>query len=67
MKKTEDKPDNSRRKFLQGVASTGAGTAVAALIPGSATAAAEQSEPEKKPQGYRLTQHILDYYKSTAS
>lgn len=67
MKQNDNKPDNNRRKFLQGVATTGAGTAVAALLPVTAVAV-EQSQPEKKkPEGYRLTQHILDYYKSAAS
>lgn len=65
MKKNDNKPDNNRRKFLQGVASTGA--AAVALMPVTVNASVEQHDVDKKKQGYRLTEHILDYYKSAAS
>ena len=62
----------SRRTFLSGGALIGAGAVAAAIAPNMAAAASEtQIEVENKPgdkqeDGYRLTQHIADYYKSTA-
>ena len=56
----------SRRQFLSGGAAIGA-TAVAVAIP--STALAVEAAPvveNKKEEGYRLTQHIADYYKSAA-
>ena len=42
----------------------GAGIAAAAAVPGAALAAGSE-EPAKKPQqGYHVTRHIIDYYKS---
>lgn len=59
----------SRRKFLSGGALLGAG-AVATLTLPATTVAASKHEPNlednKKEEGYRLTQHIADYYKSAA-
>lgn len=63
----EQTTDSGRRKFLRGAASAGAGVAVIAAVPGAVTATDEKSEKDKSPKGYRLTQHILDYYKSAAS
>ena len=69
MKKTTDKPSTSRRQFLRGAAAT---TGVAAVAATSSTLmatevdAATDAESETE-EGYRLTQHILDYYKSAAS
>jgi hypothetical protein len=58
----------SRRSFLRD-AGVGTGAAVAAAAaPGAALADAADPEPAEKPRrGYRLTRHILDYYKSAAS
>ena len=65
----KDQPiDSKRRDFLQGsiaaatgiVATTAAGTSIAAVADTNAGV-----EPEKK-EGYRLTKHIADYYKSAA-
>jgi len=57
----------SRRKFLSGSAILSA-SAVAVAIAPNAAVAATKTEPvvEKKEEGYRLTQHIADYYKSAA-
>lgn len=63
----EQVTDNSRRKFLRGTAGAGAGVAVVAAVPGVVTATDAETEKDKTPKGYRLTQHILDYYKSTTS
>ena len=56
----------SRRQFLSSGAAIGA-TAVAVAIPSTALAVEAASVVEnKKEEGYRLTQHIADYYKSAA-
>jgi len=65
----KDQPtDSKRRDFLRGsiaaatgiAATTAAGTSIAAV-----TDTDVGMEPEKK-EGYRLTRHIADYYKSAA-
>lgn len=67
MKKEQKQlPDAGRRDFLRGSATAGAGVAVAAAVPGIASAADDlQVDDEKK--GYRLTDHIIAYYKTAAS
>lgn len=53
----------SRRKFLTSGALLGAGTVAAVAMPTVVAAAPEVEKPvEKKEEGYRLTQHISDYY-----
>ena len=66
--KQKQSHDKSRREFLQGSASAGVGIAVAATLPGAVTGAEAEtvaSKPESK--GYRLTNHILEYYKTISS
>jgi len=69
MKQEDKQTSESRRAFLRGTVATGAGAAIAATVPGVAVAATPDtaSEPDTKQKGYRLTQHILDYYKTAAS
>jgi len=68
MKDPKQKLSQSRRKFLRDASVMGGIAAVAAGAPGIALAeTAEQATAEKPDEGYRLTQHILDYYKSAAS
>ncbi len=57
----------SRRKFLSGSAILSASAVAVAIVPNAAVAATK-AEPiaKKKEEGYRLTQHIADYYKSAA-
>jgi len=58
----------SRRKFLSGGAILGVSAVAVAIAPNAAIAATKQ-EPDvenKKEEGYRLTKHIADYYKSAA-
>ena len=58
----------SRRQFLSKSAILGAGALAVATLPTIASAI-EKTEPDvenKKEEGYRLTQHIADYYKSAA-
>ena len=65
-----DKPQTSlsRRKFLRNAAISGGVAAASVTAPGIATAESTESAGEDQPQeGYRLTQHIIDYYKSAAS
>lgn len=60
--------DASRREFLRESAAVGVGVVVAASLPGTASAATEQLKSEDlKQKGYRLTDHIAEYYKTTAS
>lgn len=68
MSQSNEKTKISRRKFLKGSVATGAGVAVAAAMPSVAGATVVEGEPEQsKDDRYRLTQHIVDYYKSAAS
>ena len=64
MQPDSDQPTD-RRRFLKTTVAATVATGTAALIPEVALAdAAEQSKPEQKPEGYRVTPHVLDYYKS---
>ncbi len=64
-KKTTDK---GRREFLQDSAAAGLGLVVTASLPGAAAAnSAAEPGAASKENGYRLTSHILEYYKTIAS
>lgn len=68
MKDAKQQVSQSRRKFLREASAGGGIAAIAASAPGVALAEAQQADGEQRPQeGYRLTRHILDYYKSAAS
>lgn len=69
MKKNEKQTDKSRRQFLRGTLAGSTGAALAVTAPGitAATAVDETSETDKSKKGYRLSQHIVDYYKTAAS
>ena len=58
----------SRRQFISSGIILGGGAIAAVALPNTAVAAQEIPEAEntKKEEGYRLTQHIADYYKSAA-
>lgn len=57
----------SRRQFLSSGAALGATAVAAVAIPNAASAAEAVPVVEnKKEEGYRLTQHIADYYKSAS-
>jgi len=57
----------TRRKFLSGSAMLSASAVAVAIAPSAAVAATKVEPVEaKKEEGYRLTQHIADYYKSAA-
>ena len=60
--------DIKRRDFLRGSIVTATGVAAAVATGSSAASVTETAvsiEPDKK-EGYRLTKHIADYYKSAA-
>lgn len=68
MKNSKQQVSQSRRKFLRDAGVSGGIAAVAATSPGIALADTVESGAEQQPErGYRLTKHILAYYKSAAS
>ena len=57
-----------RRDFLKNAAVVGGASAIVVASSGSQAATVEQKESEVKTEkGYRLTQHIRDYYDSARS
>ncbi len=56
----------SRRQFLSSGAAIGATAVAAVAIPNAALAEEVPVAESKKEEGYRLTQHIADYYKSAS-
>lgn len=61
--------DVSRRNFLRGALTAGIGAAAAVVASGGVAAVVEEAEKPAEPpakKGYRLTPHILDYYKSAS-
>ncbi len=66
--KSKQVVDSTRREFLRGSAMAGAGMALMAMVPGQAAAEGQAQEQEQTTgKGYRLTSHILAYYKTAAS
>ena len=68
MSDKEQPADSQRRDFLRGSVAAATGIAAATAAGTSIAAVAETVvgvEPDKK-EGYRLTRHIADYYKSAA-
>lgn len=66
MKSSNSQPeDRQRREFIKKSTLAGAGVAATAVASSSAIAQGE-TEPTRQPEqkGYRLTRHVLDYYKS---
>lgn len=66
MKRDDDQKDNSRREFLRKTAAAGAGAAAAVTLPGVAVAGVPDTQQPSDKKGYRLTRHIVDYYKTAA-
>ena len=72
MKHDENHPKPSpeaRREFLKAGAVVGAilgsGAAAGALLPDAAAAASQEPAPDQPgQQGYKVTQHVLDYYRT---
>jgi len=68
MSEKEQPTDSKRRDFLRGSIAAATGIAASAAAGTSLAAVADTGvgvEPAKK-EGYRLTKHIADYYKSAA-
>ena len=68
MSKKQQQTDSQRRDFLRGSVAAATGLAATVATGNSIAAIADTGvgqEPSKK-EGYRLTQHIADYYKSAA-
>ncbi len=64
--KSPDKVKAGRRTFLKGVAAGSAATvAIVAVDAGAANNAEEPEVARVKSRGYRLTQHVEDYYNTT--
>ena len=59
--------DAARRNFLRNSAATGLGAAVAVSLPATVTAEEEATPEPSVKKGYRLTRHVLDYYKTLTS
>jgi nitrous oxide reductase len=55
---------DSRRAFMKKTTLAGAGLAAGAALPGAVVAATPAEPEKKKQQGYHVTQHVLDYYKT---
>ena len=65
MKNKSQPKDQQRREFIKKSAIVGAGVAATAVASTSAIAGDVTTSTEKPgQQGYQLTQHVLDYYKS---
>jgi hypothetical protein len=69
MKKSKQQISQSRRRFLRDAGISGGIAAVAVSAPSVAVAQSDEETGagEKQQEGYRLTSHILAYYKSAAS
>jgi hypothetical protein len=66
---SESKPKPSRRGFMLGAAVAGAATAAVVALPkveGEASPSAQENPPPPaRGGGYRLTEHVKQYYKTT--
>jgi len=63
----KQKLNKSRRDFLHSSAIVGAGAVAASSFSGRAVASVNTNQVEQPvEEGYRLTRHILDYYKTAA-
>ena len=68
MKKPKQPMYHSRRKFLRDAGMAGGAATAAVAAPTAALADSTDADTSEKPKdGYRLTKHILAYYKSAAS
>lgn len=66
---SESKPQPSRRGFMLGAAVAGAATAAVVALPktvGTETPTADPTPPApKNGGGYRVSEHVRQYYKTT--
>lgn len=62
----EQKTNLKRRKFLRTIGAGGAGVAATVVGGKAALDAAQQTESQDRgAKGYRLTEHISNYYRTT--
>ena len=69
MTKHSHLPDRQRRRFLRSSVAAATGVAAASTMAGSSLASmagTDTGADVEKEEGYRLTKHIADYYKSAA-
>jgi len=66
VKKTKQQLDQQRREFIKKTTLVGVGVATASVLPGTVGANVTEQEPDTRQKGYRVTQHVIDYYKSAA-
>jgi hypothetical protein len=69
MTKKSQLPDSQRRKFLKGSIAAATSVAAVSTVAGSSLAGIADTEAgveAEQREGYRLTKHIADYYKSAA-
>ncbi|MCP5425784.1 MAG: formate dehydrogenase [Gammaproteobacteria bacterium] len=69
MFKQDRETSESRRTFLRASLVNSVGIAAAVVAAGAAASApaeAEPSAPENAGKGYRVTQHVADYYRTAA-
>jgi hypothetical protein len=65
---SESQPKPSRRGFIMGAAVAGAATAAVVTLPAQQAAEPAVAEAPPKPErggGYRVSDHIRQYYKTT--
>jgi uncharacterized phage protein gp47/JayE len=65
---SQPKSKLSRRTLFVGAGTVGAVAAAATLLPGAVqqtAATAETKEPPARGGGYRLTEHVKQYYRTT--
>ncbi|QJW83747.1 twin-arginine translocation signal domain-containing protein [Ramlibacter terrae] len=65
---SESQPKPSRRGFIMGAAVAGAATAAVVALPPQQAAEPEVTEAPPKPErggGYRVSDHVQQYYKTT--
>jgi FtsP/CotA-like multicopper oxidase with cupredoxin domain len=64
---SENRTKEGRREFLKGALLSGGAAVVAAASRGVVASEPESApapEPEAKPKGYRVTDHVQQYYKT---
>ena len=70
MTKQSHLPDKKRRRLLKGSLAAAGGVAAASTVAGTSLAAmagTDTAAEVDKEEGYRLSKHIADYYKSAAA
>jgi hypothetical protein len=69
MHMSESQPKASRRGFMWGAAAVGAATAAVVTLPKTETPETQAADPAPKAPanggGYRVTEHVKRYYRST--